>query len=453
MTKGGCRLIDGIFYPVTQKKSRKKVKLWVFLLIGFILGNLAFFGQLSASYVMPTISLAKMFKSGKYLILLQNNSEIRSSGGFIGSFAVLETENYKIKNLEFNTNIYALDHEFAKDNHIEGPPPVAKMLKGESWALRDANYDASFPEAAKDVMQFYNWETGNEIDGVIALNAQVVVDLLRLVGPVRLDKYDLTVTADNFYRETQFQVEKAYYENPENWVINEPKTILKDMYPILLERAKNQKLDIYKLIRKELAEKEIVLYFSNTSRQAKIEEQNWAGKIPTEMELKSMFADKQADYLYINSNSYSGNKSSISINQEINYKISESVDSPGEMLEASLTISRVHAGTNDWPDGKNTEWMRIFTPVRSELLGATLNERDVSSKITTGTEFEKNYFGLEVVTEPGQANILELKYLIPKFENYQVLIQRQPGVENTNLQVNYLGNILFDGLLDRDLML
>lgn len=444
------RFVDGLFFS-KKAQLKEKRRYWLWFLIVPILISLLFVGKISASYILPNLNLLSLFRDGKFLVLFQNNSEIRSSGGFIGSYATVEVKNYEVQNISFNTNIYALDRAFSQNNYIEPPAPVKKMLKGETWALRDANYDASFDEAAKDITYFYETETGDRIDGIIALNAEVILDLLKITGPIYLSKYNLTLTADNFYKETQYQVEKAYYENPENWVLNEPKTFLKDLYPAILERAMQNKIKLWQTLKNDLATKEIIFYFKDSAKQKLIEKHHLAGKIPTEQELKDLFSsNKNVDYLYINSNSYSGNKSSLSIKEDIDYRLTEVEDNGLKMYQANLKISRIHGGTYDWPDGKNLEWVRVFVPHSTQFIEAKINEKNVSSEVEVGSESNKTYFGTEVVTEPGQANIIELSYLIPYEPDYHLLIQKQPGKNDTFLTVNVLGKMFFDGVLDRD---
>ncbi len=441
------RFVDG----VSSKKrvwQKKKPRYWLWFIIFALIINLAYFGHLSAGYVRQGINFLSLFREGKFLILFQNNSEIRSSGGFIGSYAVAEVKNYELKSLNFNTNIYFLDRAFAQNNFVQAPFPIAKMTKNETWALRDANYDASFSDAGQDVLDFYEKETGEKVDGIIALNAKVLVDLLRLVGPIKLDKYNVTVSADNFYDVTQYKIEKEYYENPENWIINEPKTFLKDLYPIILNKAMEQKIAFLKMIKNELNTNEIIFYFSDLKKEKIVEALGFAGKIYSEQDLKKMFEiEEPVDYLYINSNSYSGNKSSLSVKQDIDYKIVPD-NNFSDKLKANLKITRVHEGSNTWPDGKNTTWMRVYVSNVAQFVSASLNGQDVSLLTEVKEENDKKYFGLEIPLEPGQTSIWEIEYLVSKTSSYTLFVQKQPGLSEDNLTVNFLGQNLFDGILN-----
>jgi hypothetical protein len=120
-------------------------------------------------------------------------------------------------------------------------------------------------------------------------------------------------------------------------------------------------------------------------------------------------------------------------------------------LVANLKITRVHTGSYVWPDGPNDNWLRVFVPAGSMLLSAKLNEKDISKEIIVGTEAEKSFFGYQIFTNPGQANILEFSYLLPlKNGEYHLLVQKQPGVVGDQLTVLHQSELLYNGILDGD---
>ncbi|MCK4891403.1 MAG: DUF4012 domain-containing protein, partial [Candidatus Pacebacteria bacterium] len=83
-------------------------------------------------------TMAKIFgndRSQKYLILFQNNSEIRGTGGFIGSYGILEIENGKIKNF-FIDGIFNPDGQLKEK--IIPPMPIQKI--SAAWSMHDANW-------------------------------------------------------------------------------------------------------------------------------------------------------------------------------------------------------------------------------------------------------------------------------------------------------------------------
>jgi hypothetical protein len=60
-----------------------------------------------AQHLLPDISINLSKPSPKYLILFQNNLELRPAGGYIGNFGILKVKNGQIVSLEtHDTNIF-----------------------------------------------------------------------------------------------------------------------------------------------------------------------------------------------------------------------------------------------------------------------------------------------------------------------------------------------------------
>ncbi len=419
-------------------KNRKKVLFWlgIFLTTVFI-GIVAISGFWATKASQNKINILKLFRSGKYLVLFQNNAEMRPSGGFIGSFAIIEFSNYKIKNINFNTNIYKLDQAFTSEHFVPSPMPLA-LINNNKWALRDSNFAASYPEAASQVEWFYNQESGESVDGVIAINASVVNDLLKITGPINLSNYDTSISSDNFFTELTTQIEKDYYQSSTNRDVNEPKSILKDLLPELAHRLMQQnKIELIKKIYSEIEEKQVLFYSNDSNIQNAILAENWGGEI----------RQTPSDYLTVNNANVGGNKSSLSIKESLDYKVSRE---DGGLI-ANLTITRSHFGTNVWPNGINYNYARILVPSGSTLLSTELNGKDILNKIEEGREVGKTYFALTFATIPGTSDVVNLKYALPLSDkNYSLLVQKQPGNLGDNLVVKFENKLLFEGILNND---
>jgi hypothetical protein len=80
----------------------------------------------------------------KFLFLFQNNQEIRATGGFIGSYGILDISNGRIKKL-FVDDIYNPDGQLKAK--IIPPEPIQKM--SAAWTMHDANWFPDFPPPPK----------------------------------------------------------------------------------------------------------------------------------------------------------------------------------------------------------------------------------------------------------------------------------------------------------------
>jgi len=137
----------------------------------------------------------------KYLFLFQNNQEMRATGGFIGSYGLLNIFNGNVRQF-FIDGIYNPDGQLK--NKIVPPVPIQKI--SASWSLHDSNWWPDFPTSAEKAIWFYEKTGGPTVDGVIAITPTVMQKLLKLTGPIDMPKYGLTINEDNFIPTVQEQI-------------------------------------------------------------------------------------------------------------------------------------------------------------------------------------------------------------------------------------------------------
>ncbi len=113
-----------------------------------------------------------------YLFLLQNNTELRPTGGFIGTYGIVHFQDGEIDSFTTH-NVYELDDPAHKTLFIEAPAPLQKYLKAEYWYFRDSNWSPDFPTAAREALRFYELESGSHepFQGVIAVTPAFIASL------------------------------------------------------------------------------------------------------------------------------------------------------------------------------------------------------------------------------------------------------------------------------------
>ncbi|HTP56677.1 MAG TPA: DUF4012 domain-containing protein, partial [Candidatus Paceibacterota bacterium] len=178
----------------------------------------------ASSLVSFMRSFAGEDKPRRYLVLFQNSSELRPTGGFPGTYGILDMENGRVKN-------WRADDIYNPDGQLKQliVPPLQLQSITPSWGMRDAAWWADFPTSAGKVMQFWQLEGGSQVDGVIAIHPEVLRDILAITGPLTVPGYDQTITADNFLPTLQAQID-------EDRPTGQPKRIIEDLAPIVLER-------------------------------------------------------------------------------------------------------------------------------------------------------------------------------------------------------------------------
>ena len=118
-----------------------------------------------------------------YLLLFDNNAEIRATGGLPGQFAEIRADDGQLTMIKQGTP--------TDIGHFPQPvvaqPAVEKQVYGERMAefIQDANVTPDFPRTAEVVRGMWSRSTGEQLDGVWSLDTVSISYLLRATGPVK----------------------------------------------------------------------------------------------------------------------------------------------------------------------------------------------------------------------------------------------------------------------------
>lgn len=379
--------------------------------------------------------IATILPPGKYLVLFQNNSELRPSGGFIGSFATLDLTKWGPRNLRIETNIYKLDNAFTSQTRIEPPAPIATVT--DRWALRDSNWDPDFRNAAQRVTQFYEKETGATVDGVVAINASVAQDLLAATGPIKLSDGQ-EISANTFFDVLHYKIEREYFFSSENQIVNEPKTVLRDLARRLFLRLFSPTVlpKVIALLEQEIQEKHILFWHRDTTVEALLQSKGWAGSLP----------DSAESFVAVVNANIGGQKSSLNVAQDASLSISR--DQTGTVN--LLRLRRTHRGDGIWPDGENTNYTRILLPSNAEVRQVSRNGESLPVQSVIGNEQGTQSVGLWFSAKPLETTTLEIEYVLPELVSTLKYV-KQPGVLSETLQLKAFGQPVFSGQITQDM--
>lgn len=384
----------------------------------------------------------------KYLFLFQNNSEMRATGGFIGSYGLLDIANGHVKKF-FIDGIFNPDGQL-KDR-IVPPAPIQKI--SANWSMHDSNWFADFPMSAKKAIYFYEKTGGPTADGVITITPTVMEKLLQITGPIEMSEYAVTLDSENFLELTQNEVEVDYDKQE-----NKPKKILSDLAPLILEKLLNNKnLDTISrtadAFLSGLQEKHILFYSQNAELQQLISEQGWSGEV----------IPASKDYLSVINANINGFKTDAVIEEKIEH--AAKVQEDGGVID-EVKITRKHNGGNspyEWFNKVNANYMRVYLPRGSKLLEATGQTREINNQPLdydalgfkrdddvvrlekteiideeTGThiydENEKTVFANWTYVSPGESMTITYKYLLP-FKIFNVSIGEKQQIDSYSLAV------------------
>ena len=149
---------------------------------------------LAIAISLPEILGASSDGPKTYLILVQNEDELRPTGGFITAVGKIVLVGGKVAGLEF-------EDSGAVDNW-DRPYPMApwqleKYMNSSVLVLRDVNWYTDFPTTAYYAETLYSYHQAHSVDGVIAIDQQMLVKLLEVLGPVNVNGASEPITAEN----------------------------------------------------------------------------------------------------------------------------------------------------------------------------------------------------------------------------------------------------------------
>jgi len=153
--------------------------------------------------------LAGVAKSQRYLVAFQNTAEARGTGGILGAFAILKFDkgNFTIEQSGSNAALASL-------REIPVPVPSEFLnLYGQNPAiLQNSNLSPHFPYGAEIWMGLWKRQTGEDLDGVIAVDPTSLSYVLKATGPIKVR--GRKIDSDNLVKETLKDAYKRYeYDN------------------------------------------------------------------------------------------------------------------------------------------------------------------------------------------------------------------------------------------------
>lgn len=374
----------------------------------------------------------------EYLVLFQNDKELRPTGGFITAYAFLKV-NKGIIETESSSDIYQLDNSLLK--RVPAPEPIIKYLPNvPNFNLRDSNLSPDFLVSMQQFEELYKSTSAKqEIDGIIALDTQFVTDMINVLGPI--DAFGTKFTNEEIEEcacpQIIYELE-LYADQPVAFEKGNRKGIIgvlmQQMMAQTFNAPKSTWPKIIGQVLSSLKEKDMLLYFKEDKSQQAVERINFAGRL----------YEYDGDFIHINEANFGGAKSNLYVQENVRQIIKKGKDNK---INKKVTIQYRYPrrGDNCSLERKSglclagiyRDWIRIYVPKGSELLSSSGTEVEITSGENLGKTFFEGFF---TIRPEGTAEI-KLEYNIPQDPGgeYKLLIQKQPGTPNHTYEIDAFG--------------
>jgi len=359
------------------------------------------------------------------LVLLQNNMELRPTGGFIGSYGLMTFQKGHLISFTVH-DIYEADGQL--HGQVEPPATLKKYLGEENWYLRDSNWSPDFPTSAKQAIWFFEKEKKQLVDGVLAINLNVVQRILATTGEIYLPDYEETINEKNLFERAEYHSEIGFFpgsKQKKNFLANLSFEIFEQIH-----RSETSSTKLFLAFKDSLIKRDCLIYFSNPDMEASMIKLEFDGAI------KSLNCQKEncfSDYLLAVDTNVGANKANFFVKR----RLVQRIEIKKNVINHGLQVSWQNtAQTDNWPGGKYKNYFRLYLPITAQIQDAFLTEGS-SQRKAINLEIEekgnKKIASILISVPIKTSLVLEINYQLKA--NYQndkkkrlaFLVQKQSG--------------------------
>jgi hypothetical protein len=379
-----------------------------------------------------------------YVAVFQNDTELRPGGGFIGSYATLRVDKGNVTVLALE-GTETLDRKTPDTWRPKPPAIMTKELGVDRWYFRDSNWDPFFVPNAKRALEFYMAEggvAGENIDGFLAVDTQVLEELIALSGPITVQ--GITFTKENIVETLEYDVEYGFEKRGISFA--DRKQIMKPLFDAILKKIGiniiTQPEKYIETIEKLIKEKHVAMYSVDEKIQAEMVNIGLSEGEPV----------ISGDYLLWTDANLAALKTDHAMKRHLTYSL-HTASGDNSIHTAKMTYT--HTGVFDWRTSRYRTYARVFVPKGAELKEIIITEKNGRTKKisphTATVEMFDTYqaFAYFFVIEPGDERSLAFKYQISsdmqlyQGKSYALTLPKQSGTDahGLTLDLNFDKNI------------
>lgn len=391
----------------------------------------------------------------RYLVIVQNNHELRPTGGFIAAVGDVVVENGRVASMEFEDSYRIFRRGY---RYPDPPAPLKRYMNTPMLVFRDANWSPDLPTSARLLSSLYAGDTGRQVDGVVTVDLRAVELFLEAIGPLEIDGASEPLTAANVVEQLkQMWAEPASVDATVDtddrkelgawW--RQRKAFIPAVANAALARLHGDDVPLAALAaagHQALYERAIQVWTPQPELAGLLAYLGWDG---------GMRPEQKADYLALVDSNVGFNKADMVIERSLGYRV-EWPDGPDAPAVATATVTYTHTLAADVGEcvaspeyGKDYDamaarcyfdYVRLYTPEGSRLLEVSgVQEGTAEERMgEAGTRLFAGYFSVP----PGESHTVTFRYRLPASlgpDGYRLAVQRQAGTGPLPLEVNVGG--------------
>lgn len=379
----------------------------------------------------------------KYLVLFQNDKELRPTGGFITAYSIFRVDKGVI-HVDNSSDIYELDATVP--NKPVAPAPILKYLPNvPRLNLRDTNLSPDFAKSMEKFVSMYKTAGGyKKTDGIIAVDTQALVAAMNVLGDITVNGQTFTTKTDPRCDCPQVIYElEAYADQPVEYQRTNRKGLIGDLMYEIMNKAFSSSPKLYwgplfQAMITEVGEKHILFNLYNKDAQQGVEALNAGGRI----------VPFDGDYLHINEANFGGAKSNLFVDEAVDQKYE--VGSDGTITKTvTIDYKNPHAPSdcnlehgNLCLNAELRDWIRVYVPKGAELIDSSGSTVKVSSYEDLGKTVFEGFVKVRPMGVAKYTLTYKLPFRLEKGSPLPLLIQKQPGASDNDYSITKNGKTL-----------
>ena len=347
--------------------------------------------------------------SRDYLVLFQNNAELRSTGGIPGAVALLHVEGGKLSLVQ-----QASSSDFPRAAAPVLPlPSETEGLYGTiaGQYIQDVNLTPQFPLSAQLASEMWERQFGTTVDGVLSMDPVALSYLMTATGPITLPTGEV-LTSDNV---VPLLLSEAYsrYEEPEQQDLFFAGTA-SGVFSAVASGALDPKALVSALARAG-DERRIYLWSADPAVQARIAETTIAGQLPTSTPSQPRFGVYLNDGTGAKMDYYLG--ADFGVGQSVCRQDGRSTyvveitlrnDAPADAA-TSLPAYVTGDGNFGIPPGQVSTNVAVYAPSEGVFMEAAVDGQPAG--VQTATDSGHAVVQLQTTLSPGQSTTIKMSFL------------------------------------------
>ncbi len=361
------------------------------------------------------------FSSGKktYLVALQDNWELRGSGGLVETFLIVDVDSGHVDQFQpFSTK----DTDLLLKGSVQPPVDFQGLTNLSQWYMRDSSWDPNIKNTLEKIAWFAQNEINRPVDGVILLDMQTLKSLVQIIGSVQVGESQNPINFQNFSSSYQSQLNST--DDYSQYL----KSLLSSVFSQAgdLDSARSQK--VIKLFYNQIKNRQVFV----------------SGLSMGELGLPECrsFLPCLIDYSYPVSSNISGSKTNFYLQKSQNTSITLTDTGQTTLHQFSYRYS---PPTNSWVGQNHQEYLRVYVPSNiSPDYQVTIDGNSLpKDSIQTGFSGGLKYLGVSFTVPKTQPVNVDFTYHAPiptsRQFHYQLDVPNQPGVigDEVTLSLSY----------------